>query len=420
MSRITSKNNVLAGFFLVTSLIVAVVISFILGDLKDTLLTPRTEYVVRYSLSDGATGLKPGSEVTLGGQKVGRVEAVKPNFGEGDFVDAMLVTIAVDSRIKFYDNARAGLVTPLIGSISTINFAGVGTPKDSSVVSKGGELRGQIAPGLLAQAGIDAEVINNIKSIIARIDNVSEEIEPDIKATVRSVREFTDKINTRLDTWDHHITALLVDLDEAADEARPLLQGANRGIADARTLMASVQAGINANRAKVDRSLTHVEAIAERARFETVDKLNTVLDKGTLAVESFTALGDEANLILAREGPEIHRTVMNVRRISEQGNLMVAELRSQPWRLLKPPSKEDLEKEPLYNAARSYAEAVGDLRGASEALESVIAQVESNGRSAALVDPQTVLGMTRSIETAFDRYQRAEQELLQLIIERDG
>lgn len=417
MSRITSKNNVMAGLFLVGSLLVAVVISFILGDMKETLFTSRTAYEVRYPLKIGATGLKPGSDVTLGGQSIGRVTSIEPDF-DGDIVDALLVKIAVDSRVKFYPDAKAGLVTPLIGSISTINFAGVGSPQSGSLLDENGRIDGEIAPGLLAQAGIDQEVIDNVKKIIARVESVSAEIEPDIKSTVASVREFADKVNTRMDAWDQHVTALLRDLDEAADEARPLLQSAQRGVADARNLMASVQARIDANREKIDRALTNVQSITERARFETVDKINSVLDKGSVAVESFTALGDEANLILSREGPEIHRTIANIRKMSEQGNLMVAELRAQPWRVLKPPSKEDLEKEPLYNAARSYAEAVGDLRAASESLESVIAQVESDGRSATLVDPQTVLGMTRSVETAFERYQNAEQQLLRLLMER--
>lgn len=417
MSRITSKNNVMAGLFLVGSLLVAVVISFILGDMKETLFTSRTAYEVRYPLKIGATGLKPGSDVTLGGQSIGRVTSIEPDF-DGDIVDALLVKIAVDSRVKFYPDAKAGLVTPLIGSISTINFAGVGSPQSGSLLDENGRIDGEIAPGLLAQAGIDQEVIDNVKKIIARVESVSAEIEPDIKSTVASVREFADKVNTRMDAWDQHVTALLRDLDEAADEARPLLQSAQRGVADARNLMASVQARIDANREKIDRALTNVQSITERARFETVDKINSVLDQGSVAVESFTALGDEANLILSREGPEIHRTIANIRKMSEQGNLMVAELRAQPWRVLKPPSKEDLEKEPLYNAARSYAEAVGDLRAASESLESVIAQVESDGRSATLVDPQTVLGMTRSVETAFERYQNAEQQLLRLLMER--
>ncbi|MFI4897653.1 MAG: MlaD family protein [Phycisphaerales bacterium JB059] len=417
MSRLTSKNNVLAGLFLVGSLLVAVVISFILGDLKQTLFMSSTDYVVRYPLDVGATGLKPGSDVTLGGQSIGRVTAIEPDFS-GEIIDALLVTISVDSRVRFYPDAKAGLVTPLIGSISTINFSGVGTPESGALIAPGDELDGQIAPGLLAQAGIDAEVINNIKSIIARIDNVSAEIEPDIRSTAASVREFAEKVNERLDTWDQHVTSILRDLDDAADEARPLLQAAQRGVADARGLMASVQSAIRANRSRIDRSLTNVQAITERARFETIDKVNRVLDQGSMAVESFSALGDEANLILSREGPEIHRTVANVRKMSEQGNLMVAELRAQPWRVLKPPPKKDLEKEPLYNAARSYAQAVGDLRAASESLESVIAQVESDGRSAALVDPQTVLGMTRSVESAFERYQVAERQLLQLLIDR--
>ena len=50
------------------------------------------------------------------------------------------------------------------------------------------------------------------------------------------------------------------------------------------------------------------------------------------------------------------------------------EIRAQPWRLLKQPDKDDLMREPIYAAARSYADAVSDLRAASEALEAALQQ----------------------------------------------
>ena len=70
--RQVSKNNVVAGAFLVVSLILAIATSAWISDAQERLI-PTHEYVVRFSLADGAAGLKPGSKVNLGGLTVGRV-----------------------------------------------------------------------------------------------------------------------------------------------------------------------------------------------------------------------------------------------------------------------------------------------------------------------------------------------------------
>jgi len=419
MRRAAARNNIMAGLFLIGALLLGVVISFILGDVGSSLFQGKSTYVVRFPLNVGATGLKAGSEVTLGGQKIGRVERVDLAFagqGPGRTVEGIDVKIAVDSRVSFRRSARADLLVPFIGSISTINFAGVG--QGDALVDEGGLIEGQLAPGLLAQAGVDKETIDNIKATIRHVKEITEEVRPDIKPTFEEIRRFAEGLNTRLDAWDVRLTSILANVDAASDDLEPTLQNAQGGIDEVRALLADAKRIIEANRGKIDRALTNVESITDRVRYESLDQVAGLLDQGGAAMAQFKDLGEEANLILVRESPKISKTLDNVRELSHEANLMVTELRAQPWRVLKQPSSEELSREPIYNAARSYARAVGDLRAASEALEAIIAQVSADGASAGLVEPEALLGMRAWVEEAFGNYQHAEQELLDELVKR--
>ena len=79
MSRAQKRNNVLAGLFLVSALLLAVVMSFWIEDGLDRLpfVNPKSTYAVRFTLGDGVAGLQPGSPVTLGGKEIGSVESIE-------------------------------------------------------------------------------------------------------------------------------------------------------------------------------------------------------------------------------------------------------------------------------------------------------------------------------------------------------
>ncbi len=431
MRRAASRNNIMAGMFLVGALLVGVVISFILGDVGASLFQDKSTYVVRFPLDVGATGLKKGSEVTLGGQKIGSVERVKLAFDEGgQSVLGIDVEIAVDARVRFYDAAVADLLVPFIGSISSINFAGVGAPESDdndtpdadapapTLIADGDVIHGQLAPGLLAQAGVDKATIDNIKATIQQVREITDEIRPNIKPTFDEIQAFAEGLNTRMAAWDERISSILTNVDAASDDLEPTLIAARETVEEVRGLLDQAQRLVAANRGKIDRSLTNVESITDRVRFESVDQIAGLLDQGKAAMSQFTDLGEEANLLLVRESPKVSKTLDNVRQLSSEANLMVTELRAQPWRVLKQPSQEELNREPIYNAARSYARAVGDLRAASEALESIIAQVSADGGSAGLVEPETLLGMRAWVEDAFGSYQQAEKDLLDELVKR--
>src|SRR5436309_2150917 len=74
-SRQVSRNNIIAGTFLVACLIGAVAISVWISGAQER-LRPTTGYTIHFNLAEGAFGIKLDSPVNLGGQNIGHVTGV--------------------------------------------------------------------------------------------------------------------------------------------------------------------------------------------------------------------------------------------------------------------------------------------------------------------------------------------------------
>jgi hypothetical protein len=167
---------------------------------------------------------------------------------------------------------------------------------------------------------------------------------------------------------------------------------------------------VEENRPKVGSIMDNVNATTERVKFETMEQVDELLAKGTLALGSYKDVADNANALVISNSPKIAATLDSTRDIGVLGKLFVEELRAQPWRLLKKPSEDDLRREPIYEAARSYAGAVSDLRAASEALDAALARVAQTGDTGAIGEIREIAGV---VDAAYARYSEAERSLLE-------
>jgi len=432
--QVVNRNNVVAGGFLVGSVLLAVAISFILSDISDK-FGAKKHYVFRFPTSVGVTGLKPGAEVTFGGLGVGKVESivahtkVDPQSGI-EVVVAHDVMVAVASDLVLHEDAYADLTLPMLGGVSKINIASAGHgsydggPSDANTVLDEGEmLRGRFAPAILTQLGFDVEYAQKIKDITDEVKqitlNVSEStasvrrmtdaLEPEFiegvddgKSTIANVRAFTDRFNGD-DGWSGRVDGILGKAEDASGKLGPTIDQAQATIADVRGVIAD-------GKPRIVRILDNVEQTTERVRFDSMGHLDELLAKGSLALGSYKDLADNANEMVGVNRPKIDATLDSVRDIGVHGELFLEEIRAQPWRLLKKPTKEDLEREPIYEAARAYAGAVSDLRIASEALDAAVMRM---GESGSPVGAAELLRITRVVEEAYGRYEEAERGLLE-------
>lgn len=440
---IVKRNNVLAGFFVIASLLLAVGIAMVLGDVLGR-IGATNEFSIRFPTTVGVTGLQPGSEVTFAGMPVGRVTAIRQHTpdGPGTPPEAMEVTIVVDKDLNLFENAFADLSPPILGGVSRINFASpgsgpVGTDEplaalafnnNNGVLDPGEAVRGRFAPSILAQLGFSVEDAERIRNSIAdveaitasareavqRFDRMAASLEPrfdgavsDAQTAVANVRAMTDRLKDDGD-WAAMVSGILTDAQRTAAEG-PLL------IEEARATVGSARSIIESRADSIERIISNIEATTERVRFETMDQAEELLREGTLAIASFRSVGERTDGMLAGMRPDIMAASANARSITHQGRLFLDEIRAQPWRLLKQPSREDMEREPLYAAARAYADAVANLRAASESLDAAVQTRGPEADAGPGRPPDEIARIADVVQAAYERFEVAERALLETL-----
>ena len=423
----------LAGLFVLSACALVVVVVVVMSNLGDR-WTPQATYIVRFSVLEGAEGLDPGAPVKLGGQRVGRVTAwqIKDDevSKEPAFVD---VTIQIPTRYRLYSDADVQLLKPLLGtgsSINIISFSGMaivgldyqGPPKR---LYSGDMVRGRLGPpGFIGPAEYA-----RLQAILARMDRITEEAEPQIKtimgnadAAMANIRTISEDASTKWPEWSRQATDIIArvekgsqSFDQIVANLKDISVAVKDGVEDARKLVDKGRAAIDDNRASFDAVVKNVKDVTDRVNGEWSAKVTGLLDQGHAAMESATATAREVEELMAKKKPQLEDMIANASLASQQLKLATVEIRASPWRLLYQPTKKELENELLYNSVRQYSESVGELRAASESLNAITDRGQSWGK----VDQKTLDSMTATLRVAFDRYQEQERAFLERWVKQD-
>ena len=465
MASGSSRNNLLAGGFLLGSIVLAVASSFIIKGID---VTPRTSYRVYFPMSVGASGLQPGSAVNLGGRQVGEVSklefyttadaasigltelaevgseteiepatAAQLESGGPERIAGIQVDIEINKDLPLFDNAQVFLEKQLLGSGSEINIASVGNPAARGFVLRGSTERleeneaiiGRVAaPAFLRDAGLGPTEQKLISETVKRVHNIATNVDEYVEARVPPImdgaQQFIDdatalsgnfrKTGERVEVWNGQVDDILTNARNLSERFAPFatkaesrLDDAREGIADARGAIAAVREIIDTNRPKVDQTMDNVAAATQGFRDDVVPGTTTTLE----GAQDFVARLDG---LVAESAPAMRRILANGRLAADQLKLATIEVRSQPWRLLYQPTTKEIEEQLLYDSARTYATAVSDLRAASESLEAVLAaQVAGNE---GLRSPEDIARVRAELAEAFERYTRSEKALLDRLV----
>ncbi|MEO0482993.1 MAG: hypothetical protein AAF138_05175 [Planctomycetota bacterium] len=429
------RNNVLAGAFLLSALALFIATSFIIRQIQ---LEPRSTYVVRFSLATGAQGLAKGSVVRLGGQAVGEVDEVRfaPSEQSPEFVD---VEVEIDEDIVLFENAGVYLQRQLLGSGSDLNIASVGDPDtlDAGALQDGDPRLGEgetvmgraAPPSFLADAGWGENesqalprIVRNVEETTAdardfmaetrawwgqtqpTIDRSLENFES-LSAEARALGEDLPGHREEIDRIVANTNAFTERFGGFMDRADGVADNANAGVDQLRGVFADLDAVVDRNAPEIAATVDASRDTAERLRDVTVPELEQGADEFE---EAFARLEE----VIAASAPLVRGTLANARIAADQLKLATIEVRQQPWRVFLQPTEKELNRQLLYDAARTYATSVGDLRAASESLEGLLA-----GEGAARVRTESINQITDEIREAFTRYQEAEQLLLDRLIQ---
>jgi len=397
-------------------------------------------YAVAFPLELGTPGLAVGADGSIGMIKVGRVASIEPRpegaLPEDDADDHdephVRVTVEIDETYTLRAGAIGGLVVPILGSQSLVNFddLGTGEPLDENAI-----IRGTLAPPLILRAsGIGPGEIEQVQSIITRIESISGNVDAatadarrimrddvgpildDVEAVTGNAREITGNVRERVPGWSDAIDRLVARGERIADEVRlavddvrALIDESTQGISDLRGVVAE-------NREDLRTTTDNVAALTAEARETTLPRINEALAEGRAAVETAAEALERMEASLVTDLPEISRILGNARIASNNLKLAMIEIRSAPWKLLYTPGEEEAEKTMLHDTVRTYANAVSDLADAATALRALH---DRYGGNVAAEQPERLDLVLDQLEASFDAYRQVEQEWFRMILEED-
>ncbi len=410
-----SRNNALAGGLLLAAIVASVIAVSLLGGLLE--MVGKTSRTVRFAITEGVTGLKKGSEVRMGGLKIGSVDSVRPILENGS-VSTIEVKIKISEKeAPLHQGAVAFLETALLGSASNLNFINLGDPA-APALTEADIIPGRLAPpGFLAAAGYGDEQKQKVQTIIDRAESF-----------ITKADDFAAKANTEADVFKQKREVWYSDFDVMTRSGKKLMEQdvpeitekIKAGATDAGEFLAKAKKVINENEASINEFIAH-------ARQTSIDaeafgkKINDGADwfKGTVEplVEDLLSKGrdkavaalDKVNSLLGEQTPVVRTALAKLRLSADQLAATLAEVRRSPWRLIYRPDKRDLEFELLYDSARAYAQAVSDLSSSAEALKGL-----SDGGSLKAGD-KSVQELLNNLDASFRKYEQAESEFLRQV-----
>ena len=325
MANRGARNNILAGLFVVVSLVLGVWVSFMLSDRQG--MSSVRHFTVRFSVEDGAAGLKIGSPVQLAGQPVGRVKKVEFAMGADGVATAVNVQVEVRSDITLYEDAGVYLQLPLLGTLSSINISNVGTPNAtphagaSAAVEEGEVVVGHIAPpGFLAQAGFGNEQAAELRKALASMENaitkVSQIIDrsgPKLETGVSDAQALLTQLKEKLNDWSAKIDTTAANVEKASGRLDPLLTKVDSGLDSANALIKDIREVVADNREKLGQILDNVQSATGKIDQKTIDEVNAAIKDGRDALGVFSASLAKLSSLVTEETPGLRRTLAILR-----------------------------------------------------------------------------------------------------------
>ncbi len=355
------------GFFLLSGLVVFLFVAITLAKLD--LFSDATPYVVQFQVSDGIGGLTPGTEVLVGGLQRGKVKSIAPVIDPQGQLTALDVNIEMDATLKIFKDAKVLRVTSLLGSTSTLNFIALGS--DGEPVPPHYQFQALESSGVLAAliGPYNATKANQIIDNFVKFADFLGEVPADYQAKVVPM---LDNASTVLTEFRTDYSDWRTKIGGALTSAQSSMQHLDGALTDAEKLL-------DRNGPKIDSAIANLDSASAAANDalkhfnqETIPLVDSALKHAETAVDGFGNSIDIIHTLLMERSPDIAETLTNLRTTAGQLKLASMEIRRSPWKILYQPTSTEVAHENLYESARSFAMAAGDLRAAGDALRIVV------------------------------------------------
>lgn len=385
-----------AGAFLVTGVVLALVVVFILN--KSNPFASKNRYSIRFDMAEGVAGLEVGSEVRVSGLKVGRVESIQQKFEVGPGEEPYtVVKISVHSDIKVRkasgkdkrDDAKVMRAQTLLGNYSWLNFTSLGSgdeygPEEAiDARSSGGMLGTIVGPENAERAD---KMFTSLVTFTDVLDDFATDTYPtELKPMLRSANATVSSLEKEWGTWKGKIGNTLASAESGSKKFDATMD-------DAKVASAALRATMDDVRGKY---LAQIDKLLQRAQEGTDD---------------FAKAMERVDSELLQRIPELRAMMSDLRESAAQAKLATMEVRRSPWKLFYTPSGDELARENLYEAARAFALASSDMRVAGETLESAL---RDPGRVSA--DPALRDELKTRVLKSLEGYETAQRQLFDVL-----
>jgi ABC-type transporter Mla subunit MlaD len=367
MSTSATSQNLKAGSFVLSGIVLIIAVIFILSNAWSVMFgAAKVSFVVVYPVVDGVDYLSEGSGVRLGGLLVGKVESVALDHVE-DPVEHVKVQFTMPVNLALYSNAQVFVSSAIIGNISYIDIVSVGWGKDNRPAGETGAAGTPMTAGSTLVGTISEGVIGSVLGS-------------------RGAADTNQMLN--------NLAAISTKL---RDDGNLLPWAIGDGPAK------SLTAGMTS----IGRTLQKLEANGEVLKWAMGDASATSVATSLTAMEQ-TLASLQGHWPLWSSA--IDSTLANLDLSGQQLNLMMQELRTSPWRLLYRPTEAEASNELLFEASRNFVFGAADLRSAAHSMDRL---VQAHG-DAAGGQPAFKL-LKDNLLKAASRYEHAQQQLEQIL-----
>jgi ABC-type transporter Mla subunit MlaD len=434
----TQRNTLQVG--IVTVIVVAVFLVVLLW-ISQRIGGEMQQISVHFSPSPAMPTLVPGSAVLVGGQKVGRVLAAKllpqtstdKTTGEPKEAFFVLVTAEVSKGLVLRSDCQVFAEGPPLGGDGVVKID-LGKSKErmpSGQVIQGadpggfgavlatlqgefdaknpdsllGQIKSQLDPN--AEVSLMAKLLQSFSDINALTASMNKELSVEEKdALLAKIHAVIDNLNTttaslRAELESQKPTVLLGKLHGAMDAM-------NDGLG-------TISGMLKSNEPSINRTVEYVEKTAENIATETdagrADSLMAHFKKASTqlneALEDIHTVTDTTRQVIVLNRENVNKLLANFKEASDHIKTGVKYVLLHPWRLLNEPKVAEIKQEAIFDAARSFSEAAGQIDDATAQLRA-LAELYNGNIPAGDPDLACILA---ELKLTRDRYQKAEQEL---------
>jgi len=365
-------------------------------------------------LFEDAGGIGGGDAVYLAGQRIGSVTSVEARkSGE---TSRVAVTVEVYASAEIHKNATFRISQTITGITTMRILYGSGALADAATPLAGTKLATfEEAIDEAVQLVKDARaMVEDLARAAKRVDTIMADAEKrelpakleavvaELRGAVEDARRIVRNAEGPVDETLQRVRAAARALEETlaqvrADYGEKLEPRVTAALESLRKAAADVEGLLARNRDRIDATLQNVADASHRVA--------PVLAR----IEGLARSADEA-VIEVR--PRLVAAVENAKRAMKNFEAVTEDLKTAPWKLVNKPSDQEAREVHLYNAARLYTAAVGDVAAGIEDLETLqrLGLLSDPGGAARIAD------VLARLQKALEEHDRRQRDLVELIV----